>query len=165
MEQPFDVHEVEARWRERWGEEGIGLVDLDAVDASTVFVNLVEFPYPSAEGLHVGHVLRYAGVDTYGRYMRMRGRQVFQPIGFDAFGIHTENYALRVDEHPATLTARTTARFTEQLTRAGMVWDWARAIDTSQPDYYRWTRWVLARLFEAGLMYQAEARWCGARRA
>ena len=162
MEQPFEVHEVEARWRERWRQEGTGLVDLDAVDASGVFVNLVEFPYPSAEGLHVGHVFRYSGVDTYGRYMRMRGRQVFQPIGFDAFGIHTENYALKVDEHPATLTARTTARFAEQLTRLGMAWDWARAIDTSQPDYYRWTQWVLARLFEAGLMYQAEAPvvWC-----
>jgi leucyl-tRNA synthetase len=162
MEQPFEVHEVEARWRERWRQEGTGLVDLDAVDADAVFVNLVEFPYPSAEGLHVGHFFRYSGVDTYGRCMRMRGRQVFQPIGFDAFGIHTENYALKVDEHPATLTARTTARFAEQLTRAGMAWDWARAIDTSQPDYYRWTQWVLARLFEAGLMYQAEAPvvWC-----
>ncbi len=162
MEQPFEVHEVEARWRERWRHEGTGVVDLDAVDADAVFVNLVEFPYPSAEGLHVGHVFRYSGVDTFGRCMRMRGRQVFQPIGFDAFGIHTENYALRVGEHPATLTARTTARFAEQLSRLGMAWDWGRAIDTSQPDYYRWTQWVLARLFEAGLMYQAVAPvlWC-----
>ncbi len=162
MEQPYEVYEVEARWRERWREEGTGLVDLETVDADEVFVNLVEFPYPSAEGLHVGHVFKYSGVDAYGRYMRMRGRQVFQPIGFDAFGIHTENYALKVNEHPATLTARTTARFAQQLTRAGMAWDWTRVIDTSQPDYYRWTQWVLARLFEAGLMYQAEAPvlWC-----
>src|SRR4029453_7155344 len=102
MEQPFNVHEVEARWRERWRQEGTGSVDLDAVDADAAFVNLVEFPYPSAEGLHVGHVFRYSGVDPFGRYMRMRGRQVFQPIGFDAFGIHTENYALKGGEHPAT---------------------------------------------------------------
>lgn len=162
MEQPYAVREIEARWRERWQAEGTGLVDLNTVDAESVFVNLVEFPYPSAEGLHVGHVFKYSGVDAFGRYMRMRGRQVFQPIGFDAFGIHTENYALKADEHPATLTARTTARFREQLARAGMAWDWTRAIDTSRPDYYRWTQWVLARLFEAGLMYQASAPvlWC-----
>ncbi len=138
------------------------MVDLDAVDSDNVFVNLVEFPYPSAEGLHVGHVYKYSGVDVYGRYKRMCGRDVFQPIGFDAFGIHTENYALKVDEHPATLTARTTARFAEQLTRAGMAWDWTRSIDTSRVEYYRWTQWVLTRLFDAGLMYQAEAPvvWC-----
>jgi leucyl-tRNA synthetase len=162
MEQPYEVHEVEQRWRQAWHDEQVGVVDLDAVDPDRVFVNLVEFPYPSAEGLHVGHVYKYSGVDAYGRYMRMRGREVFQPIGFDAFGIHTENYALKVDEHPATLTARTTARFAEQLTRAGMAWDWSRVIDTSREDYYRWTQWVLTRLFDAGLMYQAEAPvlWC-----
>ena len=162
MEQPYEVHEIEARWRARWRSEDVGVVDLDAVDPDDVFVNLIEFPYPSAEGLHVGHVYKYSGVDAYGRYLRMRGRKVFQPVGFDAFGIHTENYALKVDEHPATLTARTTARFAEQLMRAGMLWDWGRAIDTSRPDYYRWTQWVLTRLFDAGLMYQAEAPvlWC-----
>jgi leucyl-tRNA synthetase len=162
MEHEYDVHEIEAKWRARWQAEGTGLVDLDTVEERDVFVNLVEFPYPSAEGLHVGHVFRYSGVDVYGRYMRMRGRCVFQPIGFDAFGIHTENYALRVNEHPAVLTRKTTTRFAEQLTRAGMAWDWSRVIDTSRPDYYRWTQWVLTRLFDAGLMYQAEAPvvWC-----
>ena len=88
---PYDIQEIETRWRRRWETEGIGKVDLAAVDPSAVFVNQVEFPYPSAEGLHVGHIFRYAGVDTYGRYRRMTGKQVFQPIGFDAFGIHTEN--------------------------------------------------------------------------
>jgi leucyl-tRNA synthetase len=159
---PFDVHEVEARWRARWEAEAVGLVNLDTVASGDVFVNLAEFPYPSAEGLHVGHVFRYAGVDAYGRYQRMRGKQVFQPMGFDAFGIHTENYALRTGEHPVTLTARTTARYRRQLSRLGVAWDWTRTIDTSQPDYYRWTQWLLVRLFEAGLMYQAEAPvvWC-----
>jgi leucyl-tRNA synthetase len=162
MAQPYDVRAIEAGWRDRWEADGVGRVDLDAVAADDVFYNLVEFPYPSAEGLHVGHVYRYGGVDTYGRYLRMRGKQVFQPIGFDAFGIHTENYALKVGEHPASLTARTTARFREQLTRVGMAWDWSRAIDTSRPEYYRWTQWLLTRLFDAGLMYQAEAPvvWC-----
>jgi leucyl-tRNA synthetase len=162
MAPPYDVRAVEAVWRARWEADGVGRVDLDAVAADDVFYNLVEFPYPSAEGLHVGHVYRYGGVDTYGRYQRMRGKQVFQPIGFDAFGIHTENYALKLGEHPASLTARTTARFLEQLTQVGMGWDWSRAIDTSRPEYYRWTQWLLTRLFDAGLMYQAEAPvvWC-----
>jgi leucyl-tRNA synthetase len=159
---PYDVETIEARWRARWEADGVGRVDLDAAATGDVFYNLVEFPYPSAEGLHVGHVYRYGGVDTYGRYQRMRGNHVFQPIGFDAFGIHTENYALRVGEHPRSLTARTTARFREQLARVGMAWDWTRAIDTSDPGYYRWTQWLLTRLFDAGLMYQAEAPvvWC-----
>lgn len=159
MAQPYDVQQIEAKWRARWEADGVGQVDLDADD---VFVNLAEFPYPSAEGLHVGHVYRYSGVDVFGRYQRMRGRCVFQPIGFDAFGIHTENYALRVNEHPASLTARTTERFQSQLSRLGIAWDWNRSIDTSSPGYYRWTQWLLARLFEAGLMYRAEAAvvWC-----
>ena len=89
--------------------------------ADDVFYNLVEFPYPSAEGLHVGHVYRYGGVDTYGRYQRMRGKQVFQPIGFDAFGIHTENYALRVGEHPRPLTARTIGALPRPT---GASWAW-----------------------------------------
>jgi leucyl-tRNA synthetase len=159
---PYDARAIESAWRTRWEADGINRVDLDAGPADDVFYNLVEFPYPSAEGLHVGHVYRYGGVDTFGRYQRMRGKRVFQPIGFDAFGIHTENYALRVGEHPRTLTARTTSRFREQLARVGMAWDWSRTIDTSDPGYYRWTQWLLTRLFEAGLMYQAEAPvvWC-----
>jgi leucyl-tRNA synthetase len=159
---PYDVQAIEAHWRKRWETERVGLVDLAAVDPTEVFINQVEFPYPSAEGLHVGHVFRYAGVDTYGRYWRMTGRQVFQPIGFDSFGINTENYALKVGENPATLTARTTERFRRQLSRTGMAWDWERSVTTSDPRYYRWTQWILTRFFEAGLLYQAEAPviWC-----
>jgi leucyl-tRNA synthetase len=160
MAAPYDVHQVETGWSRRWEAEGVGRVDLDT--AADVFVNLVEFPYPSAEGLHVGHVYRYAGVDAYGRYRRMRGDAVFQPIGFDAFGIHTENYALKIGEHPAVVTERTITRFSEQLSRIGCAWDWTRAVDTSRPEYYRWTQWILVKLFEAGYLYQAEAPviWC-----
>ncbi len=150
MAQPYDVGAIETAWRARWDAAGIDRVDLDAVAPDDVFYNLVEFPYPSAEGLHVGHVYRYGGVDTYGRYQRMRGKQVFQPIGLDAFGIHTENYALKVGEHPRPLTARTSARFRAQLARLGMAWDWSRTVDTSDPNYYRWTQWLLTRLFGAG---------------
>ncbi len=160
MAQPYETAAIEAKWRARWEAADLGQVDLDA--ANEVFVNLAEFPYPSAEGLHVGHVFKYSGVDVLGRYRRMRGLEVFQPIGFDAFGIHTENYALRVGEHPKALTARTTERFGEQMARLGIGWDWSRSIDTSDPRYYRWTQWLLVRLFEAGLMYRQEAPvlWC-----
>ena len=162
MPTPYDPHEIEAFWRERWQQVGLYALDLDAVGPARLFYNLVEFPYPSAEGLHVGHFFKYSGADAYGRYQRMRGKEVFQPIGFDAFGIHTENFALKAHEHPTTLTERTIANFRSQLSRGGMAWDWSRVIDTSSPRYYRWTQWVLVQLFRAGLMYHAEAPvvWC-----
>src|ERR1700722_2090034 len=139
---PYDPHEIEAHWRRRWQDGGLNQIDLDAVPPDRLFYNLVEFPYPSAEGLHVGHIFKYSGADAYGRYQRMRGKAVFQPIGFDAFGIHTENFALRVGKHPIVLTARTTGNFRSQLSRGGMAWDWSRVVDTSTPRYYRWTQWI-----------------------
>ena len=159
---PYDPHAVEAHWRAQWEHTGRHRVDLDNVDTERAFFNLVEFPYPSADGLHVGHIFKYSGADAYGRYQRMRGRVVFQPIGWDAFGIHTENFALRHGRHPADVTGKSVENFRAQLSRAGMQWDWSRLVDTSRPDYYRWTQWVFIRLFEAGLAYQAEAPvlWC-----
>lgn len=158
----YDPHELEDRWRARWRADRRGVVDLDATPSELLFYNLVEFPYPSAEGLHVGHVFKYCGVDVFGRYQRMCGRVVFQPIGFDAFGIHTENFALGRSEHPKALTAETVENFRRQLSTIGCAWDWSRAIDTSRPEYYRWTQWLLVQFFRAGLMYQAEAPvvWC-----
>src|SRR5207302_6685083 len=112
--------EIEGRWRTHWEADALDRLNLDEVDPSRKLYNLVEFPYPSAEGLHVGHVFKYSGADAFGRYHRMLGRQVFQPIGFDAFGIHTENFALKEDRHPLDLTGRTTERFRAQLSRGGM---------------------------------------------
>jgi leucyl-tRNA synthetase len=162
MDLPYDPHEVEERWRAHWRSEGRGVVDLDATPSESLFYNLAEFPYPSAEGLHIGHVFKYCGVDVFGRYRRMRGQVVFQPIGFDAFGIHTENFALRRGQHPKELTTKTVENFRRQLSTIGCAWDWSREIDTSRPEYYRWTQWLLVQLFRAGLMYQAEAPvvWC-----
>lgn len=164
MRLPYNPHEIEEKWRRRWQESELDRLrpaDL-SVGNRALFYNLAEFPYPSAEGLHVGHFFKYSGLDAYGRYQAMRGRVVFQPMGFDAFGIHTENFALRTGEHPMTLTARTTAAFRAQLSRCAMAWDWSRSLDTSDPRYYRWTQWILTRLFDAGLMYQACAPvvWC-----
>jgi leucyl-tRNA synthetase len=154
--------EREEHWRRRWLEDPPFSFAVDSVPAGEKFYNLVEFPYPSAEGLHVGHVYTYCGADTLGRYRRMRGRKVFQPMGFDSFGIHTENYALRVGENPKTLTARTIANYRRQLRRLGAAWEWEHELTTSDPDYYRWTQWIFVKLFEAGLAEQQESSvvWC-----
>ena len=156
---PYDAHEVEARWRARW--EADGLYRADVTDPR-LFYNLAEFPYPSAAGLHVGHVFKYCGLDVYGRYQRMRGREVFQPIGFDSFGINAENYAMKVGREPSDVIAETIVNFRRQLSSVGIGWDWSREIVTSDPSYYRWTQWLFVRLFEAGLAYRAEAPviWC-----
>jgi leucyl-tRNA synthetase len=158
----YDPIEVQARWQARWERDRLHELDLGRVGREEKLYNLVEFPYPSAEGLHVGHTYTYAGADTYGRHHRMRGRAVFQPIGFDAFGIHTENYALKVGEDPTTLTARTVQRYRGQLRRLGAAWDWDHEVVTSDPAYYRWTQWVFLRLHEAGLATWREAPvvWC-----
>ncbi len=158
----YDPVEVEARWRARWRADRLLEVDVERIDAQAKLYNLVEFPYPSAEGLHVGHAYTYTGADTWGRWQRMRGRSVFQPIGFDSFGIHTENYALKVGEHPRTLTARTIAHYREQLERLGAAWAWGQELATSDPAYYRWTQWVFLRLYRAGLAVRREAPviWC-----
>jgi leucyl-tRNA synthetase len=152
---PYDPAELERRWQARWDR------DPPQPSGGAPFYNLVEFPYPSAEGLHVGHVLTYCGADVVGRYQRMRGRAVFQPLGFDSFGIHTENFALKLGEHPAAVTERTVANYRRQLSRVGCAWDWTGVL-TSDPSYYRWTQWVFLQLFRAGLAYQAEAPvlWC-----
>jgi leucyl-tRNA synthetase len=167
MRLPYDFRQIEEKWRHRWradvdGDGASHCLEPTSPDSDRCFYNLAEFPYPSAEGLHVGHFFKYSGVDAYGRYHAMRGHKVFQPMGFDAFGIHTENFALRTGEHPAVLTRRTIATFRAQLSHGGMDWDWSRCVDTSDPRYYRWTQWILTRLFGAGLMYRATAPvvWC-----
>jgi leucyl-tRNA synthetase len=153
---PYDFVAVETRWQARWDADPPA-----PAPAREPFYNLVEFPYPSAEGLHVGHALTYCGADVVGRYRRMRGRAVFQPMGFDSFGINAENYALKVGQHPAAVVARTMANYRRQLRRLGCAWDWTGVV-TSDPSYYRWTQWLFVQLFRAGLAYQAEAPvdWC-----
>src|ERR1035437_7169187 len=123
----------------------------------------MEFPYPSGEGLHVGHVYTYCGADTYGRLMKMQGYDVFQPMGFDSFGIHSENYALKIGVNPMVLTDRTVERFREtQMKRLGTMWDWSHEVITSHPSYYKWTQWVFLQLLKAGLAYRVKApvTWC-----
>ncbi|HKI94742.1 MAG TPA: leucine--tRNA ligase [Gemmatimonadales bacterium] len=158
--QPYDPAAVEAKWRERWIERRTNAADLDG--AAEPFYNLMMFPYPSAEGLHVGNVFAFVGSDIYGRYRRLRGADVFEPIGFDAFGIHSENYALKVNTHPAELIPRNIARFREQLRRVGLMVDWDHELSTTDPDYYHWTQWIFLQLYKAGLAEKraAPVNWC-----
>src|SRR2546422_421702 len=134
---PYDPPVVEAAWQARWAERRSNEPDLD--QPQRPFYNLMMFPYPSAEGLHVGNVYAYTGADIYGRFQAMHGHDVFEPMGFDAFGIHSENFAIQRGEHPATLTARNTVRFREQLENNLDHLDWSNVVKTAQ-------RWWLAGL-------------------
>lgn len=120
------------------------------------------FPYPSGEGLHVGHAFAFSGADVYGRLKRMQGYDVFQPMGYDSFGIHSENYAIKVNEHPRELTVKTAKRYEAQLKSLGIGYAWREKLFTSDPEYYTWTQWIFIQLFKAGLAYRKKAsvNWC-----
>jgi leucyl-tRNA synthetase len=158
----YDVQALESRWLQAWLARPPAEFDVTGADPALKFYNLVEFPYPSAEGLHVGHVYTYCGADALGRYMTMNGRQVLQPMGFDCFGIHTENFAIKINEHPKTVTDRTTAHYRRQLERVGANWAWDLELRTDDPSYYRWTQWIFVTLYKAGLAERKEAAviWC-----
>ena len=156
----YNFAEIEKKWQKIWNEKGIYTPDIK--NAKNPFYNLWMFPYPSAEGLHAGHAFASTGSDIYGRYMRMQGKDVFQPIGYDSFGIHSENYALKIGEHPADLIKRTTKHYEEQMRMLGHGFDWTRTVTTSDPDYYKWTQWIFTEMFKAGLAYKKKAKvnWC-----
>jgi leucyl-tRNA synthetase len=158
----YDVRAQESRWLRRWLAHPPAKFDVSSADPARKFYNLVEFPYPSAEGLHVGHVYTYCGADALGRYLTMNGRQVLQPVGFDSFGIHTENFAIKINEHPKTVTDRATANYRRQLQRVGANWAWDLELRTDDPSYYHWTQWIFVKFFKAGLAERKEAPviWC-----
>jgi leucyl-tRNA synthetase len=156
----YDPSAVEARWRQRWIERGTHRTNLEKGDRP--FYALMMFPYPSAEGLHVGNLFAFTGCDIYARFQRLQGHTVFEPLGYDAFGIHSENFALKVGVHPMELIPRNIANFRRQLDRAGLMVDWERSVDTTDPSYYKWTQWVFLQLYKAGLAYKkaAAVNWC-----
>jgi leucyl-tRNA synthetase len=159
----YNPAEVERKWQARWDERGTNTWTDEALrSAEKPFYNLMMFPYPSAEGLHVGNIYAFAGADIYGRFKRLQGYQVFEPIGFDAFGIHSENFALKQGIHPTELIPRNVERFTRQLRRVGLMYDWNHTVDTTTPDYYRWTQWIFLQLYKAGLAEKkaAPVNWC-----
>ena len=160
MTEKYEHQSVEEKWMQRWRRERPHAVDLEKAECP--YYNLMMFPYPSAEGLHIGNLFPYVGSDIHGRFKRAQGYDVFEPMGFDAFGMHSENYALKVNRHPADLTPENVAHFRRQLQRIGTILDWEHEVDTTDPAYYRWTQWIFVQLFRAGLVYQKEApvNWC-----
>ena len=160
MNDRYDPAAVEAKWQRLWRERRTNTVDLRR--AQRPYYTLMMFPYPSAEGLHVGHAFAFPGVDIHGRLRRLQGYDVFEPIGFDAFGIHSENYALKVGTNPKQLIPKTIENFTRQLSRLGLMVDWEHAVDTTAPDYYRWTQWIFLQLYAHGLAVRKKSpvNWC-----
>ncbi len=159
-DQHYDPTAVEAKWRARWAERHTNEPDLDR--AERPFYNLMMYPYPSAEGLHVGNFYAFTGADVNGRYRRLQGYDVFEPMGYDAFGIHSENYALKMGVHPGVLIPRNIANFRRQLGQLGAMFDWRHELATTDPSYYKWTQWIFLKLFEAGKAYKKKAavNWC-----
>ena len=147
-----DFRNIEKKWQDRWEAEKA----FCAVDNSDKekFYALVEFPYPSGAGMHVGHIKAYSGLEVVSRKRRMQGYNVLFPIGFDAFGLPTENYAVKTGMHPRTVTDSNIEKFSSQLRRVGFSFDWDRVIDTTEEDYYKWTQWIFLKLFEKGLAFR-----------
>lgn len=148
----YSFQKIEPKWQAKWEEEGI----FHAKDFSDKpkFYGLVEFPYPSGAGMHVGHIKAYSSIEVISRKRRMQGYNVLFPIGFDAFGLPTENYAIKTNTHPRYITDKNIEKFSEQLKRVGFSFDWNRVIDTSRDDYYKWTQWIFLKLFEKGLVFR-----------
>ena len=157
----YEPNKVEKKWRAKWAEEKLFQADLDD-NTREKYYNLVMFPYPSGDRLHVGHWYNYGPADSWGRYMRMRGYNVMQPMGYDSFGLPAENYAIKTGTPPAESIAENTASMTAQFSEMGAMWDRDKTMKTSDPEYYKWTQWVFLKLFERDLAYkrQAPVNWC-----
>ena len=148
----YNFKEIEKKWQAKWDKEGT----FNAKNDYTMkkWYGLIEFPYPSGQGLHVGHPRSYTALDIIARKRRLQGYNVLFPIGFDAFGLPAENYAIKTNVHPKITTAQNIAHFTEQLKSLGFSFDWSRKIDTTDPEYYKWTQWIFIQLYKHGLAYK-----------
>ncbi len=156
----YNHKKIEARWQKIWEKTKLYETDLKAKKPK--HYNLVMFPYPSGEYLHMGHAYSYSGADVYARYRKLNGFNVFEPIGYDSFGLPAENFAIRAGLHPQKSTESNIKHAGAQLKTWGMMFDWSKTVTTSHPDYYKWTQWLFLKLFKMGLAYQKEAsvNWC-----
>ena len=156
----YNHKSVEPKWQEIWEEKGV--FHADEKSDKEKFYALIEFPYPSGQGLHVGHPRPYTALDTVARKRRLQGYNVLYPIGWDAFGLPTENYAIKNHIHPEIVTKNNIARFKKQIQSLGISFDWSREVNTTDPDYYKWTQWIFIQLFKHGLAYKKEmnVNWC-----
>lgn len=168
----YDHSAIEPKWQAKWEKESVYQPDFDSANSEMAskeskneakkkskkskgpFYNLMMFPYPSAEGLHVGSMYAFGGVDVYGRFKRMMGYEVFEPIGLDGFGIHSENHAIKTNTHPVDHAKRTQENFYRQLHAIGNSYAWKNKLETYDPDYYQWTQWIFVQLFKSGLAYK-----------
>ena len=157
----YDPKAIELKWQKYWAKNQ-HLSKADEKSKKPKFYCLDMFPYPSGDGLHMGHVENYTATDIYSRYLRMRGENVLHPVGWDAFGLPTENYAISIKSHPAEVARQNIKTFTRQIKSLGFSYDWSREIDSSSPDYYRWTQWFFLFLYKNGLAYRKKAKvnWC-----
>ena len=156
----YDHKQIEKKWQDIWDEAHCFEASNDSDKEK--FYALVEFPYPSGQGLHVGHPRSYTALDIVARKKRMQGKNVLYPMGWDAFGLPTENFAIKNHIHPAVVTKNNIARFKTQLKSLGLSFDWSREINTTDPEYYKWTQWIFLQLFKKGLAYKKEmsVNWC-----
>src|SRR3989344_6902935 len=161
----YNFQKIEKKWQKVWAKNKHELWHTSDVKGQRSKVKgyvLDMFPYPSGEGLHVGHVEGYTASDILARYYRMSGLNVLHPMGWDAFGLPAENYAIKTKTHPSEVVKKNVQRFKEQLQSLGFSYDWQREINTTDPDYYKWTQWIFLQLFKRGLVYEAEVpvNWC-----
>mgnify|MGYP005964238999 CR=1 FL=1 len=160
MSREYSPKEIEKKWQDIWDNEEAFKATLDK--SKPKYYALVEFPYPSGQGLHVGHPRPYTAMDIVSRKKRMQGYNVLFPMGWDAFGLPTENYAIKNKIHPKIVTKNNVAHFKDQLKSLGYSFDWSREINTTDPSYYKWTQWIFVKMFKAGLAYEKEMpiNWC-----
>ena len=156
----YDHKQIEPVWQKKWEEAGI--FHAESNSAKPKYYALIEFPYPSGQGLHVGHPRSYTALDIVARKRRLQGYNVLYPIGWDAFGLPTENFAIKNHVHPREVTNKNVAGFKRQLKSLGISFDWSREINTTDPKYYKWTQWIFLQLFKHGLAYKKEmaVNWC-----
>ena len=143
----YNFPEVEKKWRQKWADDKTYKVDIN--ESKEKYYVLDMLPYPSGAGLHVGHPLGYIASDIYSRFKRLKGFNVLHPMGFDAFGLPAEQYAIQTGQHPAVTTDTNLKRYREQLDKIGFCFDWSREFRTTDPSYYKWTQWIFAQLFDA----------------
>ncbi|MBQ9458952.1 MAG: class I tRNA ligase family protein, partial [Oscillospiraceae bacterium] len=157
----YDFAAIEKKWQKNW-EASKPYAAVTGEKDKPKFYGLIEFPYPSGQGLHVGHPRPFTAMDVVTRKKRMEGYNVLFPIGFDAFGLPTENYAIKNHIHPAIVTKKNIENFTSQLKMLGYGFDWDRCVDTTDPAYYKWTQWIFLQLYKHGLAYKATmpVNWC-----
>ncbi len=155
MPSDYNSSEAEAKWQKKWDQAKLHTIDLKS--AKKPYYSLVMFPYPSGDKLHVGHWYNYSPADSFARFMKMQGHDVFAPMGFDAFGLPAENYAIKTGTPPAESTAKNVKTMITQLKRIGCMYDWEKTLSTTDPEYYRWTQWLFLEMYKNGLAYKKEA--------